>query len=80
MCCRDWSNSGKSRTVLILIGAKFRTILLTTHYMEEADALGDRIGIMVQGRMVCNGTPAFLKKRYGVGYVLTVVVRDFNRH
>uniref|UniRef100_A0A183BZN6 ABC transporter domain-containing protein n=1 Tax=Globodera pallida TaxID=36090 RepID=A0A183BZN6_GLOPA len=32
-----------------------RTILLTTHYMEEADTLGDRIVIIVNGRLVCNG-------------------------
>uniref|UniRef100_A0A183BIK8 ABC transporter domain-containing protein n=1 Tax=Globodera pallida TaxID=36090 RepID=A0A183BIK8_GLOPA len=59
-----------------------RTILLTTHYMEEANVLGDRIGIMVQGRMVCNGSPEFLKQRFGVGYLLSVVVRsgaDFAR-
>lgn len=53
---------------------KSRTILLTTHYMDEADLLGDRIAIMVKGRMVCNGSPEFLKHRFGTGYVLTVVV------
>lgn len=42
-----------------------RTILLTTHYMEEADLLGDRIAIMVRGKIECLGTPLFLKNRYG---------------
>jgi ATP-binding cassette subfamily A (ABC1) protein 3 len=42
--------------------------------MDEADLLGDRIGIMVKGRMVCNGSPEFLKNRFGTGYVLSVVV------
>lgn len=42
-----------------------RTIILTTHYMEEADALGDRIAIMHHGSIVCYGTPIFLKKAYG---------------
>uniref|UniRef100_A0A914I7Q6 ABC transporter domain-containing protein n=1 Tax=Globodera rostochiensis TaxID=31243 RepID=A0A914I7Q6_GLORO len=51
-----------------------RTILLTTHYMEEADTLGDRIVIIVNGRLVCNGSPRFLKNRFGMGYVLTVVL------
>lgn len=37
-----------------------RTILLTTHFMEEADCLGDRIGIMAAGRLQCLGTTAFL--------------------
>ena len=49
-----------------------RIIVLTTHYMDEADVLGDRIGIMAQGRLVCLGTSLFLKKRYGVGYNLTM--------
>uniref|UniRef100_A0A914H1R2 ABC transporter domain-containing protein n=1 Tax=Globodera rostochiensis TaxID=31243 RepID=A0A914H1R2_GLORO len=51
-----------------------RTILLTTHYMEEANTLGDRIMIIVNGRLVCNGSPQFLKNRFGIGYLLTVVL------
>ncbi|CAG2117255.1 unnamed protein product, partial [Medioppia subpectinata] len=47
-----------------------RTILLTTHYMEEADVLGDRIAIMSEGRVKCCGSPMFLKKRFGAGYHL----------
>lgn len=43
-----------------------RTIILTTHHMEEAGALGDRFTIMHQGRIVCHGTPLFLKKAYGM--------------
>lgn len=41
------------------------TIILTTHYMEEAEALSDRIGIMQQGRLLCTGTAAELKRRVG---------------
>ena len=40
--------------------------------MDEADVLGDRIGIMSQGKLVCLGSPLFLKQRYGVGYNLTL--------
>lgn len=47
-----------------------RTILLTTHFMEEADCLGDRIGIMADGKLQCCGTSAFLKKYYGSGHTL----------
>ncbi|KAK7235214.1 ABC transporter [Aureococcus anophagefferens] len=47
---------------------KGRTLLLTTHYMDEADVLGDRIGIMTHGALKCVGTSAFLKKHYGAGY------------
>jgi ABC-2 type transport system ATP-binding protein len=39
------------------------TILLTTHYMEEADQLCDRIGIIDQGKVIALGTPAELKRR-----------------
>lgn len=46
-----------------------RTIILTTHHMEEADVLGDRIAIMNHGTIVCHGTTLFLKKAYGMqGY------------
>lgn len=38
-----------------------RIIILTTHYMEEADTLGDRIGIMSHGNVVCCGSPDYLK-------------------
>ena len=41
--------------------------------MDEADILGDRIGIMTQGKMTCLGSSMFLKSRFGVGYVMTVV-------
>ena len=51
---------------------KGRTILLTTHFMEEADVLGDRIAIMARGQVQCYGSPFFLKKRFGQGYTLHV--------
>ncbi len=41
------------------------TIVLTTHYMEEAEALSDRTGIMKSGRLVAVGTPAEIKARAG---------------
>ncbi|CAG9334832.1 unnamed protein product [Blepharisma stoltei] len=50
-----------------------RIIILTTHYMEEADVLADRVAIMSHGKLRCLGSSLFLKKRYGVGYYLTIV-------
>lgn len=50
-----------------------KIIILTTHYMDEADVLGDRIGIMAKGKLMCLGTSLFLKKRFGAGYKLTMV-------
>lgn len=41
------------------------TIILTTHYMEEAEALSDRIGIMKSGRLLAVGTPEELKQQAG---------------
>ena len=41
--------------------------------MDEADILGDRIGIMTAGKMTCLGSSMFLKNRFGVGYVMTIV-------
>lgn len=41
-----------------------KTILLTTHYMEEADQLSDRIGIMDEGKIVALDTPEKLKEKY----------------
>ena len=49
-----------------------RTIILTTHFMDEADILGDRIAIMAEGQLRCVGSSLFLKKTYGVGYQLTI--------
>jgi ATP-binding cassette subfamily A (ABC1) protein 3 len=49
-----------------------RIIILTTHYMDEADILGDRIAIMAEGRVQCTGSSLFLKNRYGVGYNLVI--------
>ncbi|CAL5351927.1 hypothetical protein CsSME_00039457 [Camellia sinensis var. sinensis] len=52
---------------------KGRIILLTTHSMDEADVLGDRIAIMANGSLKCCGSSLFLKREYGVGYTLTLV-------
>ncbi len=49
-----------------------RIVILTTHYMDEADILGDRIGIMAEGKVKCCGSSLFLKNRYGVGYNLVI--------
>lgn len=55
---------------------KGRVILLTTHFMDEADTLGDRIAIMAEGELQCMGSSLFLKGLYGVGYTLTVMKND----
>ncbi|KAL5698893.1 ATP-binding cassette sub- A member 2 [Ranunculus cassubicifolius] len=51
---------------------KGRAIVLTTHSMEEADILGDRIAIMAKGRLRCIGTSIRLKSRFGTGFIANV--------
>ena len=50
------------------------TIILTTHYMEEAEILSDRIGIMKSGRLLAMGTPEDLKKQAGTDNFETAFV------
>jgi ABC-2 type transport system ATP-binding protein len=49
-----------------------QTILLTTHYMEEADQLCDRVAIMDHGRILALDTPAALKRGVGADTIVTV--------
>jgi len=56
-----------------------RTIILSTHFMDEADILGDRIAVISEGRLRCCGSSLFLKRRYGSGYYLTLVLSDERR-
>ena len=54
------------RAFWTVIGEKARqgrSVLLTTHYLEEADALADRIVMIAQGRVIAEGTPAEIKSR-----------------
>ncbi|RNA31837.1 ATP-binding cassette sub-family A member 1, partial [Brachionus plicatilis] len=48
-----------------------RTIIISTHHMDEADVLGDRIAIISNGRLIAHGTSYFLKQKFGKGYYLT---------
>ena len=47
-------------------------MLLSTHHMDEADILGDRIAIISQGKLQCCGSSLFLKGHYGNGYYMTL--------
>ena len=52
--------------------ANGRIIILTTHYMEEASVLGNRIGILSEGVMKCIGSPLFLIERFGKNLNLNI--------
>ncbi|XP_062888600.1 phospholipid-transporting ATPase ABCA1-like isoform X1 [Mobula hypostoma] len=61
---------------LLLKYRKGRTIILSTHYMDEADLLGDRIAIISHGKLCCCGSSLFLKNHLGTGYYLTLVKKE----
>lgn len=52
-----------------------QTVLLTTHSMEEADALCDRVGILVGGCLKCLGSAQHIKSKYGNGYQLELLLK-----
>lgn len=53
-----------------------QSVILTTHSMEEAEALSDRLAIQVRGRLRCIGTPDHIKSTYGAGYQLEILLRS----
>ena len=53
-----------------------KIIILTTHSLEEAEYLGDRIGIMLDGKFVCSGTGSFLKNKYPCGYNINFLIKN----
>lgn len=58
---------------------KSMTILMTTHSMEEADALCSRIAIMTSQGIQCIGSPVHLKNKYGKGLLFSVSLADPER-
>ncbi|KAL4239790.1 ATP-binding cassette sub- A member 5 [Mactra antiquata] len=55
---------------------KGRIILLTTHFMDEADILADRKAIINKGSLRCCGSSLFLKNKFGIGYHLNMVIKN----
>lgn len=49
-----------------------RTMLISTHYMDEAEALADQIVIISKGSLKCSGSTSFLKNNLGDGYHLAL--------
>jgi ABC-2 type transport system ATP-binding protein len=62
--------------ILRELNAEGQTIVLTTHYMEEADQLCDRVAIMDHGRILALDTPSGLKQHLGADTVVTVKLAD----
>ena len=53
-----------------------KIIILTTHSLDEAEYLGDRIGIMTNGRFICSGTSSYLKTKYPCGFNLNLLLNS----
>ena len=51
-----------------------KIIILTTHSLDEAEYLGDRIGIMSEGHFLCSGTSSYLKSKYPCGFNVNLII------
>lgn len=76
VCCIDEASSGldplsrRSIWNIIQKGHSKRTILVTTHFLDEADVLADHIVVVYKGKLVCEGAGTTLKARYGDSYLI----------
>ncbi|CAK4490566.1 unnamed protein product, partial [Aphanomyces euteiches] len=68
--------SRRSSWEIIMNNRPNRIVVLTTHFMDEADILGDHIAIMAEGELRCCGSSLFLKNRCGAGYNFSLVKTD----
>ena len=55
---------------MIIASKQGRSIILCTHFLDEADTLGDRVGIIKEGKLATSGSTLFLKHHFGAGYSL----------
>lgn len=72
----DPSSARDIRTILSTLSDGGTTVFLTTHYMEEADELCDRVAFLSNGELVAIGSPRELKLRYGNRTVSVLLVGD----
>ncbi|MYB41876.1 MAG: ABC transporter ATP-binding protein [Chloroflexi bacterium] len=64
------------RTMIPELAAAGHTILLTTHYMFEADQLCDEVAIINEGKLVARDTPAAIRRRFATFRVIELAVRE----
>ena len=57
---------------------KQSTVVLTTHSMEEAEALCTKMGIMVDGEFKCFGSSQHIKDKYGMGFELEIKIKQLS--
>ncbi|EPE27975.1 P-loop containing nucleoside triphosphate hydrolase [Glarea lozoyensis ATCC 20868] len=86
VCCIDEASSGldplSRRNIWNIIqkGHARRSILVTTHFLDEADVLADHIAIIHKGQMVCEGAPTSLKARFGDAYIIRSNTETSDEH
>jgi ATP-binding cassette subfamily A (ABC1) protein 3 len=54
---------------------KKSAVIITTHSMEEAEALCTKMGIMVAGKFKCFGSSTYIKDKYGTGYEIEIKIK-----
>ena len=57
---------------------KKSAVIITTHSMEEAEALATKMGIMVNGEFKCFGSSQHIKNKYGTGYEIELKIKTLN--
>ncbi|KAJ0070102.1 hypothetical protein NL108_002413, partial [Boleophthalmus pectinirostris] len=64
---------------IVIQHKKGRTIIMSTHHLDEAEVLSDRIAFLEQGGLKCCGSPFYLKDQLGQGYKLTLTKKTHNK-
>jgi ATP-binding cassette subfamily A (ABC1) protein 3 len=59
---------------------KKSAVIITTHSMEEAEALCTKMGIMVNGQFKCFGSSQHIKDKFGTGYEIELKIRSLTEH
>ncbi|HEY8585688.1 MAG TPA: ATP-binding cassette domain-containing protein [Rhodanobacter sp.] len=75
----DPVNAQVMKDIVVAIAAEGRTVLFSTHVMEQAERMCDRIAIIARGEMVVNGTVAQVKADFGGRHVALGFSRDKQR-
>ncbi|XP_070694461.1 uncharacterized protein abca12 [Pempheris klunzingeri] len=63
---------------IVIQHKKHRTIIMSTHHLDEAEVLSDRITFLERGGLKCCGSPLYLKDKLGQGYKLTLTKKMLN--
>lgn len=71
----DPASRRKVWKLLLEIKEQKKSIIWTTHHLEEAEKIADRIGIMSKGKLEIIGTVNEIKNKFGMGHIFTVSIK-----